>query len=447
MSRQTRTIFTALLVSMAAGTTCLAQRPSAAPAGASNTPTSTASFVTPNGTVVAPTVQASDPARAQVAAATANAMSALRNDIASARITPSLTVGQFLEQTNSMDALNDTIARAQQIGGPRWIDDQTCQVRLEISGMRVVYTLRSIANIRANLSPIPAAALEQRLADWRNRTFSATGTAIAAERIQGIRPSDAAVPWASVSDDARSKAVAAARQDAARHVIDSIRPIQFGNSGETMGDVLSREPVQHAVEKWLATRPVTQVRFNDDLQVELTVSAPPEDLLDTVITSAKDLPDSKVPTDQQTIEQLRQEFSRHVSAAIGRADVNKLPRESGTTQLVPFALPEQPPTWVGQLMQADGVSDRAGSPLKTARAAEAKANDTLRSRIGVLQISPSLTIDQAAKQDPAINEAINRALLRAHVDKVDYRADGSVMTRMTADTRDVWYELQQLAGR
>jgi hypothetical protein len=71
----------------------------------------------------------------------------------------------------------------------------------------------------------------------------------------------------------------------------------------------------------------------------------------------------------------------------------------------------------------------------------------LRDTIGTLPIKRDLTIDQAIKQDPRIGEAVNRALLRARVYKVDYRADGSVVVRMSIDSRELWEEFRMIAGR
>src|SRR5438477_7624501 len=87
----------------------------------------------------------SDAEHAQVAAATANAFLTLRGDVEQSSITPGLRVIDFLQRTDGQDAFNKALHRAEQIGGPRWLDDQTCQVRLEISGERIARALVDIA--------------------------------------------------------------------------------------------------------------------------------------------------------------------------------------------------------------------------------------------------------------------------------------------------------------
>jgi hypothetical protein len=52
-----------------------------------------------------------------------------------------------------------------------------------------------------------------------------------------------------------------------------------------------------------------------------------------------------------------------------------------------------------------------------------------------------MTVNDAAAKDPAIARALDRAMLRARVYKVDYGAEGDVTVRMTIDARDVWEEI------
>src|SRR4051812_2282604 len=75
-----------------------------------------------------------DARRAQVMAANADAIEALRRDVLNAPVTADMTVEQFVQRTDSRDALDRAIRRAEQIGGTRRLDDQTCQVRLQLPG-------------------------------------------------------------------------------------------------------------------------------------------------------------------------------------------------------------------------------------------------------------------------------------------------------------------------
>src|SRR5687767_1294368 len=98
---------------------------------------------------VAPSAPAADVRRAQVAAATADALDALEADVLSASVTPELTVAQFIDRTASRQALGRVLRRAEQIGGTRWLDDQTCQVRMELPGAAVADVLVQIAEAQS----------------------------------------------------------------------------------------------------------------------------------------------------------------------------------------------------------------------------------------------------------------------------------------------------------
>lgn len=388
---------------------------------------------------------ADDPARSQVSAATANALSALRTDVRSTRITSALTVAQFLDQTAAAEAFDDTIRQAQQIGAPRWVDDQTCQVRLELSGAKIAYSLVAIAATRPKLSPIPAAALEQTLSDWKARSFGATGTSISASKAPGIRPVDGGERWGTISDESRSAAMLAARQDATQRLIDNIRPITISDS-QTVGDLLQREPVQKAVRSWVMTQPVTQVRFRDDLQVELTIATPSEELLQTVIDSARGTEGTTLPSDAKSLDDLEREFSRRVSASIGRASATET---SVTTRTVAatIELPDRPPEWVGTLLTTEASSPGLGTPLGTKSAAERKATENLRARINALPLTRTQALEEAARQNPRIADAIDRTLLRARVYGVSYGADRSIAVKMSIDSNDLWTALRYATGQ
>jgi hypothetical protein len=111
-------------------------------------------------------------------------------------------------------------------------------------------------------------------------------------------------------------------------------------------------------------------------------------------------------------------------------------------------LPAQPPRWIAQPIDAEGIADRGPSPLRTKSAAETLATENLRARILALPLNrDGLTIRDAAERDPRVTEAVNRAMVRARILQTQYRADGSFLVRMTINPRDVWDELRRSMGQ
>src|SRR5262249_23283396 len=105
-------------------------------------------------------------------------------------------------------------------------------------------------------------------------------------------------------------------------------------------------------------------------------------------------------------------------------------------------VPAQPPQWVFQQIEAEGRSSRLGSPLRTKQAAEDSATEVIRVKLLALPLSHGVSIANAAARDPAVRDAVDRALGHARVYKVDYdSADGSVAVKMMLDPRIFWEEL------
>jgi hypothetical protein len=375
--------------------------------------------------------------RTMVAAATANAVDALRDDVASARIDSRVTVADFLRDTNGNDELLKTLERAEQIGGARFSSDGgACEIQLQISGDRVARALVSIAASHPNKSPIPADVMGRMLIGWQNRDFTDVGSSISGAKVQFVRPpSTPDDAWGDVSDEARKQAVDAARDDAVHKEINAIRSIPLA-AGRTIGDELSVAPFNDTIASWLASRPVRRVRFQPDHEVELTLSTPPSEFCDEVLAAAKDaylpLPD---PVGEAA---LREKFSYLPAVSKGLAAASAA---APTTALFAIDLPSQPPSWTEQPLMAEGTSAARGSKLKTARIAESASIDALRTTIFTLPLNNTLTIGDAVKKSPVIARAVDRCLDRARPYKVDYRADGSVSVKSSLNPRDLWAEI------
>jgi hypothetical protein len=391
----------------------------------------------------------------QVSAALANAVDKLHDDIADERLSPQLTVGEFLNRTNAHDRLLDTLRRGQQIGGPRWIDDRTCQLKLAVPAEQVARTLIDVANGAGPKSPIPAEALAVKLKDWKGRTFIETGTSLAPSAVNMLRPMDNNGPWRQVAEDERRRAVTAAKQNAVQRVIDSLRTIELA-PGPTVADAMADKKFADQFAQWLASRPVTGVQFRPDLFVELTLGVNRGELFDAFVNTARATGAIKIPDDPQQLAELRQEFDERVGQAIGRAHVainlGNPPPQTSTSQNTAFAsmspvvIPTQPPDWARRAvaLHGDGSAPLRRTQLLTTQAAENSAYDDLRGQIDQLPLEGSITVGQAARQDPAVARAVEQAVRRAKVYKIDYRADGGANIKVSLDARDLWDELRRV---
>ncbi len=381
---------------------------------------------------------AADEPRALVNAATSNALERLRGEVGAARVTRGLTVDEFVRQTDAEAELMQVLRRAQQIGGPRWTDGQElCQVQLEVAGARVAEALVAVAAAKPRRTPVPAEELARELRGWRDRSFSATGKSSTRVGVEMIKPYPRhAHEWDRVGDDLRARALRAAHQDAARRSLESVRGVEL-SPGLTVGDALARPEVAQRMNAWFERRPVKSVAFNENLQVDLTLGAPADEAFDELMSALG----AQRPADEQAVAHAREEFARRMAEPVGHANVAP---DAVQAAPEPVELPPQAPEWVGRQVDAEGAAPAApkgARALVRVNGAQDRAVQNLRAKIGALPLTEGMTVNDAAAKDPAIARALDRAMLRARVYKVDYGAEGDVTVRMTIDARDVWEEI------
>jgi hypothetical protein len=387
-----------------------------------------------------------EPPRAQVIAATKDAVANLTDEVYRASLTRSLSVGEFVQRTRSGDEFSKVLQRAQQIGGPRWIDDHTCQIELQISGAVVGQALKRIAAADPRRSPLSVNEVTRAVKDWDERSFSGTGAATSRlPAMKGRRAPHMGLqrdPWWDVSEQARDQAVAAARADAARRVIASVKPIPLTPKSD-VGDVLAVKGVADGMQEFLVSQPAARVELNDNLEAEVELSATPGDTFGAFRDLAQKQKEVAVPADDQDWANVRDQFERRMATPIGRAPAAPGKANEGPAVVKPAALlPDRAPAWVGQRLEATGkASVLAKSKLMAARAAESAAEDKLRKQIEELKLDEHRTVGQAAKNDPRVDQAISRAVSHARIGRAEYQ-DNAAEVSVYLDLSEVWAALR-----
>jgi hypothetical protein len=358
---------------------------------------------------------------AQVDAARSDALEALRREILAAQILPDATVQILVDRAGGQGLISNALNKAQQLGGPRWIDDQTCQVTLAISGDNVANALEQMIDSKPKALSVPPQVVKERLKRWRHRVFEAVGTSIGWSAVDRLRPDPSQANWLAVSDEDRKKAIIAAKQSAVQAVLDSAQ-------------------VDDELRKWLSSRPITAVQFRDNLEVRLALSVAPQELwpqLKETLQRQKNVPTPSKTNDWIRVrEQVLARMAPPVGSAAAGANVAAATRPAVT-------LPDQPPPWTNDAIDAEATASSAGAALRTARAAETAAARELRIKLNGLLLSPGLTLGEAAREDPRIEQAMARSVQRAQIAKVDYDTPtrGSVRARLSINLEDVWREL------
>jgi hypothetical protein len=303
-------------------------------------------------------------------------------------------------------------------------------VKLELPGPFVAKTLVGIA-IQSRLeSPVPPDVLQGRLQSWTNRKFAATGASLG--------------PGAVAADTPHGKGVCDARDNAVAQTIAAIKPIHL-TGDKTVADALAAPSVGEEVERWLTARPITQIEFSDTNEARVALAVPPDELFSAfrIAAGAAAVKKEKVPLprDENEWNKVRDEFANRVTPTVTRG-VAKGAAAKDDVKHAALAVPGAAPDWVELQFEAEGTGTATGSQLKAARAAEADATNKLRAKLDPLPLINGLTISQAVARDPALENALDRALVRAHTTNVEYHGRDSATVKMQLDLRDVWREIE-----
>lgn len=259
--------------------------------------------------------KSADTKSAKIQAATNNAVNALMADVSRQPISGNLAVRDLLRQTQGTDAMRATLQEADQIGGPRWIDESTCQVRLEIGGQKVANTLVKISDGAGDRSPIQSAALRNALGGWDRRAFSAVGTSSdQGEPVSGLaapatQPLQIAVPavapkWASEflraegqngpmfsklrsARAAEEKALAALREQ-----VDQL-PI---SKDVTVGTLTANDSgLKQAIDRTVRRAKLTRLDYQADGSAAVQVTADLADVWRDILAASSDSQESTQP--------------------------------------------------------------------------------------------------------------------------------------------------------
>lgn len=415
-----------------------------------------------------------DDRRDLVLAARQAALDELVHTVLTMPLETRVTVGDVAEFAQA--DLDQLISSAEQIGGPRWIEPQAVQVRMELSGQHVREWLTAAVR-DSNRSAIPRTRLTALLADYDTRRFAAEGLAVLPAVVSRAMV-DRLGPLAARSPEDRDALIRSAVHDAAQRALARINDVALPGH-RTVGAMLATDPARAPkLLQWLAARPIIAVRVPsaDELIVTLHVApdslagvlqsiagnpqgnwdAVPDALVERLLVidgrarlapAAAPNPPSPIapnssPPNPPTPDAPSPDASSdpNHTAAPGTA-----PGDAEPARAPPIELPRRPPEWATRLVRAEGTAPSAGDRLRTARAAEQVALQNLHGVVLDLPLDAPHTVRSLAAVAPAIDPSLRRALSRATVSRITHLADGGATVEIVLDGRHIWQSLLDTA--
>ena len=464
--RRPQVILAAVLTTTLSAT-AFGDPPTAAPVRPDSTPLA-------SGSRPPSTPPASSAARAaQVRAAEADAAASLRESVLRLAIGRGLRVRDLVERTHAEETLSRALSTAQPRGGPRWVDEQTCQVQLTVPGPAVADAVTAmVARYPGGHVPVRPAELTATVAKWRSSAFTATGSSVAGGNgVRMARPRQPGGPWAAVPEAVRERAVSAAQADVVRQILDQLTrgvgelPLGSGAAAHgtppgrslvagpasaarpTAAAALGRPAVAGSVASYLAAQPVTKVDFRDDLTVSVTIPVDGRQLAEVVRRAVDDDRSGAVSAADRGVAGQWDAVQAAVERAVPATVTGTASAAPAATNLPAVVLDVQPPEAFGGVLEADGSAaappGSRANRLKLRAVADDAATTQLRDKLLALRVSGDVTLAQAAKADPQLMAAVSRVMLDVRDDRVDWSADGtSVRVHAHLDLLPAWDQLR-----
>jgi hypothetical protein len=369
-------------------------------------------------------------ARSHVAAAALAAEQTLVEDIRLRTLPGGGTVGEFIDHADAAEALRVLASQSEQVGGPRWIDPDTCQVRRQLPARKVRDLL-----VRSAADPAHALAagveLAEALASWDDQVFTAVGTSMSPAAIASLAPrSDP--EWLRVPEPSRRRTIAQAHAAAVAVAMQRLEAIRLADDTSLRQRLGDDAALAASLKQWVEQRPVTAVSFDRGTTVAVTIAMPPEDVADFLRAgdaSPATLPDGLA-------------FVSATATAPPPATAAQTPvNGAGPNKVLPtrpYVADRAQPEWARQLYLVEGTSPSVGTRLRTARAAEDVARQRLREQVRDLPIAEGRTVADVMQLGEARVRGIDRVLSTASTTRITYHADGSATVQMMIDGRALW---------
>ena len=131
--------------------------------------------------------------------------------------------------------------------------------------------------------------------------------------------------------------------------------IQFTHvaPGKSASALLADKSVADRFNDWLTSRPITNVRFHDDLSVEVTLGITGDQVFDTLSNAGGASTNVSFIDAGPQLDSLRRDFESQFSPPVGRGRVDgPATAPAGRAQSL---LPDQPPDWVRNLIRTQVV--------------------------------------------------------------------------------------------
>ncbi len=398
-------------------------------------------------------------------AARVDGMRKLAERIRGLRITSETTVQDFVTESDTIEtAMRAWLSGMREVGKPKYYEDGTCEVTMEVTLVDVVMTLKQIHNRYYKGSKFKANDFEQITVTNKEKIIRVTGQGAMRDDLEdkgelmdatkveaGRLPMNdrARAYWmAHCTGRGRLMAERAARVDAMRRLAERIKGVVVSSNTTVRDFVAESDDINVNMETFLRGAREIGVRYHED---ELIVEVEMQVKLATVLMDFKSWTDTHYKGDRVKIRQLEELIVKTKEDLIKETGMGIPPEkylkgvEGGA--LTVLAVAQQAPPWMNQKLRATGNAaidtenaNAAQAKLMAFRGAELDARRKLAEQINGLMITSNTSVNDFVTQNDEIRTAMLAFQQGAQVIDSSKKMleDGTVQIDVEIELRPLW---------
>ena len=400
-------------------------------------------------------------------AARVDAIRKLAERIKGLQITSETSVKDFVTENDQIEtSLQAFLSGMREVGKPKYMEDGTCEVKVEVTIREVVANLKKSHSEYYKGSKVSINDFEKMMVTYKDQVFTETG--MGAPRPEEWEETGEMMPvsegslesMTNMSEGAKNfwmqyctgrgrlMAVRAARVDGMRRLAERIKGV-FIDSQTTVRDfVTESDDINVSMQTFLAGARETGIKYHDDeliVEVEMTVK------LRTVYASLKSWASEHYKGDKVKIQKLEQLTVTAKDEDISETGMGVPPekylKDAPAEVVAISAAAASAPDWISQKIRAVGNAaidteseNEAQAKLMAYRGAELDARRKLAEQLDGLMITSTTSVRDFVTENDEIETAMLTYQQGAHVveDSQEVLEDGTAQVTVEMDLRPLW---------
>lgn len=376
-------------------------------------------------------------------------------------------VRDFVAESDQIQTSFDHFIKGAKVSGlPRYYEDGTCELDMEMTLMQVVQALKTIAVEHRHPFGSHTHVWDEMIQFNQKKVIRVTGSGVPRPEPTFGEPLEAQAPvyssptggmpgWENVTAQGRLMAQRAAKVDAYRNLAEVVKGLQISSNTYVRDFVAESDEISTRLDTFLkSVKQIGPYRYMPDGIVECDVEVAIQTIVKELV-AIRDWHVHRHPNYQwrhvhlRTVrfEEITKIYPKKFVRATGNGTVPaKYMRSSSPAEKHPMVASK--PVWASQMLSAlgtgiptEGVSSEEGK-IMAMRAAEMDAKRNLAEMVYGVQINSQTTVRDYVTENDQIQAKVQTVLAGARVSNPVFLEDGSVEIVAEISMEEVWDQLE-----